>query len=534
MQVNRLGFWTRSVFAGVIVLSVATSAVAQRTRLSALERNFEDVLGNDGRRAPGLDLRGTNNLNTKPQVDLSTIQRRPLINLLKEALAEAERLFASLRDDSVRSPELYSSLQDLRRLQNAAKYAADDLERGAELERIYPGIQKLNTEWRMLSHQLGQSPRISRRSLDIVDRIDRLEREMEKMFKLKTQLNRRALVTEFAGLQSTLNNLLQELQFHDPRGNDRAGELIYDTRKLGQQARHIEDMVLDGLTYDQIVSEYNRFLTQWSGLVAELLRIDNRYIQRNIRNIVDSNSRIHNLLWLEQSANREHLHQLSNSLIRYVDEFFNRTPLKLVVHLRNVDSILEKADSFYGTVQHFKQSVDANDDDATLLDNYSYVEEYGNDFIRSFAQLRSSAGKVVLQEIESTIASLRAELNISGTVTSVDTRKLITTAADLENHADHLQFDVNNWLKREREAYREDAIKAMDQFVLRSRRMHRLLQSRPTLTELRREFSDLNKSWSDLYAYLTRCRTSDRAHMIELARDINSALYELESPLQRL
>ena len=74
MQVSRLGFWTRSVVAGVVTLSLATSAVGQRTRLSALERNFEDVLGKDGRRAPGIDLRsGTHNLNNQPQVDLKNV-----------------------------------------------------------------------------------------------------------------------------------------------------------------------------------------------------------------------------------------------------------------------------------------------------------------------------------------------------------------------------------------------------------------------------------------------------------------------------
>ena len=532
MQVSRLGFWTQSVVAGLIAVSVATSAVAQRTRLSALERDFDDVLGNDGRRAPGLDLRGGNSLNKGAQVDLSKVQRWPLINLLKEAVAESKLLFTSVRDDSVRGPELQSSLREVTRLRDAADYAVQDLESGRELERMFPGIQKLNTDWRLLSHRLGQSPRISRKSLDIVDRIDRLERQMEQMFAVKTQLDRRALLTEFAGLASTLNNLLQELQYYDVRGNDQASEAIYEARKLGQQTQLIEDMVLDAATYDRIVQEYNRFITQWSRLLTDLRNIENRYVQRSIRNIVDSNSRIHDLLWLEHSANREHLHQLANSLIRYVDEFFNRTPLKLVMHLKNVDSILEKADNFYGTVRHFKQSVDYNDDDSTLLENYSYVEEYGTDFIRSFAQLRSSAGKVVLQEIESGIASLRAELNISGTVASVDTQKLITTAANLENQADHLKYDVNNWLERDREAYRDDALKAMEFFLQRCRRMHRLLQERPTLTQLRRESTDLNASWSSLYGYLTRCRTNDRAHMIDLAREINAALYKLESPVQ--
>ena len=532
MQVSRLGFWTRSVVVGMLTFSITTSAFGQRIRVSALEkRSFEDVLDNNGRRAPGLDLRGSNNLHSAPEVDLSKIDKRPLINLLKDAVSEATLLYKSLRSDVTRSPELQGSLQDVSRLRDAAHYAVEDIEDGKSLERLFPSIQKLNTDWRLLSHQLGQSARISPNSLKIVDRIDRLEREMEKMFKLKTELDRRALVNEFAKLESILQNLLQELEY-DPRGTPRANELVYETRKLGQEARRIEDMVLDGDNYEQIVSQYNRFASQWNTLLGQLRPIDNRYIRREIRNIVDADGRINDLLWLEQSTNREHLHQLSNSLISSVDEFFTRTPLKLVVHLKNVDSILETAADFYGTVEHFKQSVDNNGNDAELLENYGYVEDYGNQFIRSFAQLRSSAGRVVLREIEDSIASLRAELNISGTAGAIDTQKLVMTAASLENLADHLQYDVKTWLDRDRRGFRNDALQAMSNFVQRSQRMHRLLQTRPVLKELRRESADLNTAWTNLYSYLTQCRTNDREHMIDVAQDVNDALYELEAPLQ--
>ncbi|MCH2201731.1 MAG: hypothetical protein MK102_07160 [Fuerstiella sp.] len=532
MQVSRLGFWAHMVVAGVVSLSLMPSAVGQRTRLSALERNFEEVLDDTGRRTPGLEDLRNSGFSDQPPVDLSRIDKRPLINLLKEAVAEARILYNSLRSDASRNPELQRSLREVVKIRGIASYAVEDLENGEDLNRMFPGIHKLNTDWRLLSHQLGQSPRISRKTLDIVDRIDRIERSMEEMFQLSAPMDRRALVTEFAGLEAMLENLLEELQL-DPQSTDRSIELIYDTRKLGQQSRYIEDLVLDGERYEQIVREFNRFSTQWESLLRNLRGIDNRYVRRSTRRIADGNSRINDLLWLEKSTNREHLHQLANSLITSVDEFFTRTPLKLVVHLKNVDSILETAHDFYGTVQHFKQSVDNNDDDVTLLENYGYVEEYGSSFIRSFSTLRSSAGKVVLQEIESSIGSLRAELHISGTVASVDTQRLVRRAAALENLADHLKFDVIHWLERDRESYRADALKSMDRFVARCRRMHRLMQNRPNLGELRREAADLNNSWSEVYRYLTRCRTDDRKHIGALARDINALLYELESPLQQ-
>ena len=77
-----------------------------------------------------------------------------------------------------------------------------------------------------------------------------------------------------------------------------------------------------------------------------------------------------------------------------------------------------------------------------MLECYRYVEEYGDDFVRAFEPLRSQAGRVILREIEDGILSLRNELNLAGTVTSIDTRAMLDTAAGLENLADHLDFDV--------------------------------------------------------------------------------------------
>ena len=526
MQVSRLHFWTQSALTGLIAVNLMSTALGQRdrTRISRVERTgFE--LDASGRQDPGFDFRGSS-LDPASEIDVSRVDQRALVNLLKDAVAETERLYRSLQQDAQQSRELYSSLAEVRKLRSGASYIVQDLEEGRSLQRLLPVIRELSSDWNLLSHQLGQAPRISRRSLDIVNRIDGQARQIEKMFQLDPQLNRRALVSELATMHTTLENIVQELQY----SQDKTGNLVYNARKLGQQVRLVEDMVLDGVRYDRIVSEYNRFGRMWTALLTDLRPINNRYVQREIRDLADADSRMHDLLWLEKSANREHLRQLANTLIRDVDEFFNRTPLRLVVDLKNVDSILDQASEFYGTVQHFKDLVENKGSKTDLMQAYEYVEEYGEDFLRSFASLRSEQGRVVLKEIEDSIASLRAELHIGGTVSSVDTHTMVIMAARLENHADHLHSDVRRWLDRDRQSWRGDALQAMDRFIQRCQRIHRMLQSHPTRDEVKRETINLNNAWKTLNQYLTRCRTNDRAHIDSIRRDINSALYDLEAP----
>jgi hypothetical protein len=504
-------------------------------RLSTRQSDFDDVnrLLNDGSRVPqGTEFRsGSGLLNTRPAVDLSQVNTRTLKNLLIEAVDESEQLYRRLNADYRRYPELRPLLSELLKLRARASQLGQDLQANIPLDRVLTQFQELDSDWRLLSHRLSQSPQLSATTKESIARIDRLDQQIGKLFELEPQLDRRKILIQLSTLDSSIRNLIEELEL-DPTTGGQIMDLAYDARKLQQQVSRIQGMVLDQAVYNRIVDEYNRFNQMWSTLYTKLRTVDNRYIERSTRHIMDADDALHDLMWLEKQSNRERLRQVADALTRDVDEFFNRTPLKLLVHFKDVASILETADNFYGTVQNFKDCLARNEDDRTLLDCFRYVEEYGADFVRSFAPLRSTAGRVVLREIEDGIASLRSELNLSGSTTSIDTRQMLASAANLENLADHLDLDVQQWLSRDPQSFRTEALRASTQFVQRTRRLHRLLQSRPSVTELRRETGDLYEDWRKIYSYLGQCRTEDRQHIAYLARDISTAIYNLRTPLE--
>jgi hypothetical protein len=270
----------------------------------------------------------------------------------------------------------------------------------------------------------------------------------------------------------------------------------------------------------------------WTAISPDLRRLNNRFVERSMRNIMLSDSNLHNLLWLEQATSKENLRQIADSLMRDVDEFFTRVPLKLLLRFKDVNRLLQVSDDFYGTVQNFQDCVSRNEDERMMLECYRYVEEYGVDFVRVFDPLQSQAGRVVLREIEDGIVSLRNELNLAGTVTTIDTRAMIPTAASLENLADHLYFDIRQWLDRERPSYRNEAMLAGQRFLQRTQRIHRMLQSRPTATEVKKEVGDLSEEFRTIYQYLGRCNTEHRVHLRNLSEDISQEIYKLRAPLQ--
>ena len=109
---------------------------------------------------------------------------------------------------------------------------------------------------------------------------------------------------------------------------------------------------------------------------------------------------------------------------------------------------------------------------------------------------------------------------------------MIPTAASLENLADHLDFDIRQWLSQDRQTFNVQALAASAKFVQRAKRIHTMLQARPTGTELKKETSDLVEEWRTVYQYLGRCNTQHREHLRILSEDVSQAIYQLRVPLQ--
>ncbi len=477
--------------------------------------------------------RGSNSLLDRPsEIDVSKVDQKALAALMKEAVQAATQLYTSLEADRNRYPQLRTALQELLQLRAQAARLNEDLADRVPLKSILVSFRALDKDWRNLSHQLAQTPRLSEASLRNVERLDRIDREVGKLFQVEPQLDRRALLLQLSTLESSFRNLVDELRQSDRGDANRIAQMVYDARKAQSQASRVEEVVVGNGEYERIVREYGRFSRMWEVLLDQLRSVDDRYVERQVRYVVDADNAVQQLLWLEHTSDREQLKQTAMALMRSVDEFYNRTPLKLLLNVKNLAEAMQTANDFYGTVQNFKDMIDRDQSQTDLLDSYQYVEEYGYTFTRTFERMNSQAARVVLQEIEAGIASLRSELNMTGSVSEVDYRELLPTAASLENLADHLDVEVRGWLNADRQPFRDEALQASRKFMTRTKRLNQMLQLQPSLQELRRETAALMEEWSGIYQHLSKCRTSDRASLAELAREIRSDIYDLTAPLE--
>lgn len=529
--------WCRAAATALITITTSMSILSPTvmaqppTRIGDNSTNFNDFnkLLENGSRSNILHKQ--DQITSDTTVDLSRIDSRVLTNLMRESVSESEKLYRSLERDYQRNPEVRPLLRELITQRARAARLSADMRNGVSLERLLPDLQQLDSDWHYLSNQMSQARQLSRTTVDSQGRIDRLQRQLEKLFEMEPQLDRRALSGELSSLDSAMKNLGQELESDYTAGVDYS-DLIIDARKLQRQAVRVREMVLDQFPYTDVVTSYNRFSQMWAAIRPRLQMVQNRYIDRTVRDIMMVDNRLHDLLWIEQQTSRDDLKQIAGSLMRDVDEFYARLNLKLMLSFKNASSILEEADKFYGTVKNFHDSAMANASAQELLRDYRFVEEYGNRFVRVFSSLKSKTGQIVLREIEDGIVGLRNELNLSGTVSTIDTRRLIPIAATLELLADELDQDVRQWLNRERPSYAVAAMDDVQRFVQRSTRLHSQMQYHPTSQELQREMTDLVQEWRNVYGHLGRCRTEHRDRLKRLSTEISQAIFELRTPLQ--
>jgi hypothetical protein len=525
----------RSVAAALCTITLVSTAIAQtapRTRLadsSFPELNRQLQPGELGSldSVPQTPVLGS----TGRPIDLSKVDKRAVAAMMKEALDESSRLYASLDLDYRRSPQLRSLLIDLDSLRSLTNRLNQDMNAGVALETILADFRRIDADWRVLSNRLAQSTGLSSATRASVERLDGIDRKVGQLFQVAPTLDYRQLFSQLSVLENALYSVSDELN-RDFNGTAKTTQIVNDCRKMQQQIKRIQDMVLAQYPYENIVREYNFFERAWELTAEQLRTVSNTYVERAFDRVIQADISIHELLWLETSTNRLQLKQTADALIRSVDDFYSRTPLKLLLSFKNAQNTLQIAHDFYGTVLNFKDNLDRNESDEMIIDSYKYVEDYGAVFIRTFSTMQSQQGLVVLRQIEDGMASLRASLKLSGTVSQVDTRRLQPVASSLEGLADRLDWDVRNWLNTEKPAYRNEALQASAAFMKRTQRLSKMMNAAPTVTELQREADSLYKEWQAIYSYLSRCNTADRPYLSQGARDIRNDLTELNAQLR--
>ncbi len=494
--------------------------------LKELSRDDMGTFGND-RELLFPDNSGTNN--RPPQKsDQNTI--REIRKVAQDFNNESRQLVNKLYDAQYSERSVKSFLNEALQVSASARILERKAQDTDRLSEIIQVVESLDREWRVLSKQLHNYANSNSSVKNSVDRLNSLDDKLIRLAGSRPQLNLKTIIRECHSIEYGLDKLLEDIRYELPNGQAR-NDLVYDGNQLKYEVSDAIDSVYDQANEKKLVALYKNFQDGWYPFASKLRNYNKPRIDRRIQDIQNSNTRLRELFLLPQKIDRQQLIYLTDKLVKDVDYFFARTPLKLIIELRDSDLALATANEFYGVFENFADNVNDNSKFSELADAFNYIEESWQDFNRIFKSINSSNARIALQKIERSMHSLRSSLQVEN---KYDQSEAIDLAAQIDNLTNHLNFDVKTWLDKDRNfTYRAETLREAEQFAREAEQFDRAIVNGKSSPQLQTQFNDLYSRWGRVYRLISKCRTAHRPHLGRQASKITPAMVQMRTILRK-
>ena len=433
----------------------------------------------------------------------------------------------ALNEQMSQVPGLRQSYTDALRLSGTAVSVNKYSEKYGVDRTSLEQLKQLDADWRELAYRLESLRGVTDETLDLVKGVNDADHRIRQLIGIQPQLDRRQLYLKAASLAGDLDNLQEDLASELGNGQD-AQVYRRSVSRLRQIILNLISVVRDDRAdTNVIIEEYKQFETIWSPLVVKLRGEDDRYIERGIRRVSASVSEIHQLLLLPQKMDQSQFSHLAITLKKDIDEFLERTPLILIMHLPKSKLALSAADQFYVACAQFTEVVKRSQDQSEILEAFRRIEAAERTFIDVYRDVDSDKAVSVLNRISQTVGALRTSLHLQRD--EFDSRAAEDLAASIQNLTEQIEATTKRWLAVERHSFGEACLQDAADLADRAARLHDDIVTGKPQAELKGEITELYETWRRVYDYLLKCQTEDRQAMGRISSNLTPALVELRT-----
>ncbi len=449
---------------------------------------------------------------------------RPLIRSFSDNLTQ---LTYALNEQMGQVPGLRQSYTEALRLSGTAVSVNKYSEKYGVDRTNLDQLKQLDADWRELAYRLESLRGVTDETLDLVKGVNDADHRIRQLIGIQPQLDRRQLYLKAASLAGDLENLQEDLAAELGNGQDAQAYRRLVSR-LRQVVLNLVSIIRDERSdANVIVEEYKQFETIWSPLVVKLREEDNRFIERGLRRVSASVSDMHQLLLLPQKMDQSQFSHLATSLKKDIDEFLERTPLILVMHLPKSKQALLAADQFYVACAQFTEVVKRGQDQTEIIEAFRRIEAAERTFIDVYRDVDSDKAVAVLNRISQTVSALRSSLHVQRD--EFDSRVAEDLAASIQNFTEQIEVTTKRWLEAERHSFAQACLQDAADLTDRAARLHDDIVTGKPQPELKGEITELYENWRRVYDYLLKCQTEDRQAMGRISTNLTPALVDLRT-----
>ncbi len=459
-----------------------------------------------------------------------TAELKQLRPLLRSFSNDVSQLAYALNEQIRQTPALRTLYTDALRVSAEAVSIDKHSAQVGDHRQLSDDFRLLDASWRELAYRIDGVRGLPADTRDLIANLNDEGEQIRRLLAMQPQLNRQELYLKTASLAGDLQNLLDDINAELGRSKV-AQQYTISGSRVRQEVLGLADLARDSQTEtDLIVDEYKRVESMWLPLAVKLQAEDNRYLERSLRRITQTSGEIHQLLLLPQKVNKQQLMYLTAALKKDIDEFFERTPLILVMHLPKAKNALSTADQFYGVCEHFMDVVSDGKEAAAaneVLDSFRYIEDAEKSFNDVYSPIDSDRAVAVLQRIDQTVSTIRTSLQLQRE--DFNRSAANDLAASIENLSAQIDFASKRWLSEDRQAFARECLNETSALGESASRIHQDLVSGVPSAQLRKEIDEIYDSWRTIYGYLVKCQTEDRPTLGRLSSRLTPALVELRT-----
>jgi hypothetical protein len=456
------------------------------------------------------------------EVDLKVL--RPLIRAFSDGMTQ---LTYALNEQMGQVPGLRQSYADALRLSGTSLSINKHTEKHGFDRVLQDQLLQLDADWRELDYRLESMRGVPDETLDLVKDINDSDHKIRQLLGISPQLDLRQIYLKAAGLVADLENLQEDLA--SELGNGQEAQVY--RRSVGRLRQIVLNLI--SVVRDErsdagvIVEEYKQFETLWSPLVAKLRTEEDRYIERGLRRVAATAGEIHQLLLLPQKMDQTQFVYLASALKKDIDEFFERTPLILVMHLPKSKQALAAADQFYTACAQFIEIANRGTDQNQIVGAFRKIEVAERAFIDVYRDVDSDKAIAVLNRISRSVSTLRSSLQIQQD--EFDSQTAEDLAASIQNFTEQIETAAKRWFEQDRQQFTANCLQDASDLTDRAAQLHDDIVSGKPQAELKNEMTQLYDTWRRVYGYLVKCQTDDRPILGRISSKLTPAMVDLRA-----
>lgn len=521
--------WALSAVAGIPLLAQvpgppqASSNPAQRRQFfDGLVRGLVDTRPE----SPGGDP--TRTLGPLPSSAGQLERMRSLsFNFAQDASRLTDELYAQQRA----LPELRALLNDILRIRATATVLSNNARQTNSAATLAPTLQDLDEQWRLFAGKLLQVTGLSQSARQRAQRLSEYDQLMLDTLGIKPQLDHTELIRQTAALGAAITHLIDDIEIEIEPSTQRQ-QLLLDGRRVLEQIRYVSRIAEQTVGSQMLVDEYQRFRQGWYNFAARLRQYDNRYIDRSSRRIERLDRDIRELLWISDTIDQPQILSLSMGLHQDVEDLLDKVTLRNLLDFADGPQLLQNATTLRDRCQHLISVFDGDTSRDEIVTAFRSVVAAWAPVNSRLDSTSLPQARNTLKEIQETIGTLEATLGVRQ---AFDRERSVQVAATLENLSDHMHFEVNNYVIRQRQRNAPVPANLMERAsALRedSHLLHRAVATSDDSRYLKQHSQRIVHTWNQLHGSLSQIIPAERQQIQRLAAQITPLLVEIQTTFE--